>query len=191
MINPTSITNFKRTDKELEQFFVFCWFSKAANAKQLGVKINNLFDHLDDACEDMDLNLSPFGQLNYCLQSDLLKSLLEEFKVGKYEAFIKAFSSFGRLNLRTCSIEDVENIPGIGKKIARMFLLHSRHNQRYVCLDTHLMKEARKIGATDQITAPHGQKYLDIEEKMIKFLTDRYKYVDFAKFDLDCWKSYS
>ena len=55
MIEPDKITNFNRTDKELEQFFVFVWFSKAAKAEQVAAKVNSFFDHLDSAFEDMEM----------------------------------------------------------------------------------------------------------------------------------------
>lgn len=192
MIDPNNITKYDRTDKELEDFWIFCWFSKAANAKQLGDKLNSFFDHFDFVFEDMGLeNLSRFQQIRVALRNDLLRDCLSDFKLGKYESFIKGFWDFQMLDLRECSLGELESIHGVGSKIARMFLLHSRPNQKYLCLDTHLLKEAKKLGIIENITPPNKKQYLEIEENFISYLLSLNPDIDFAKFDLNTWSNYA
>ena len=55
MIDPSNITNFEREEDELQEFFIFCWFSKAAKADQVARKLNSLFSHLYAVRDDQEL----------------------------------------------------------------------------------------------------------------------------------------
>ena len=191
MIKPDAITNFARTESQLQQFYIFCWFSKAAKAEQLAPKLNSFFEDLDELCEEMQPDLAgatPFRQIWYVMNSgeDFLQDYLKQFKVGKYEAFAKGFFESLTLSLPDCSLEQLCAVSGIGKKIARMFLLHSRPSQKYICLDTHLLKEARLMGVDAPKQSPQDGRYEEIESEMISKL-EKQGVADFAKFDLDKW----
>lgn len=187
MIQPDKVTNFNRSYRELEEFAVFCWFCKAAKSEQVAAKLNALIEHLDDVIEEESF----FDQLKFVYQSDLLVEVLSDFKLGKYEAFRAAFLHLASVDLRTVSLFELMQVHGMGAKIARMFLLHSRPCQEFVCLDVHLLKEARNMGidAPRQTPSKH-ERYLEIEEEMISKLKNN-GVTDFAKFDLDTWVSYA
>jgi thermostable 8-oxoguanine DNA glycosylase len=60
-------------------------------------------------------------------------------RAGQYARIAAAFRGVLSLNLRTCTVADLEAVHGIGPKTARMFLLHSRPAQRVAVLDTHIL----------------------------------------------------
>lgn len=185
MINCKEITKYNRSKEQLEQFFVFCWFSKAAKASHVEKKLNYLIEDVRDCLEDMGIEYKGFFNSLFLLSEwELLEEKLRDVKLGKYSSFLKAFPQFFLENLKEISLDELLNIHGVGQKIARMFLLHSRADQEYICLDTHLLKEANSRGI--DVTLP----YQDIESEFLEMLkTEGIK--DFAKYDLKTWVSYT
>lgn len=93
------------------------------------------------------------------------------------------------LNLKSCSVDDLENIYGIGPKTARCFLIHSRPNMRFAGLDTHILKYLRGLGYEVPKTTPTGKKYKEIEQIFLNLVDKSGKSV--AEFDLEIWRKYS
>ena len=136
---------------------------------------------------------TPFRQIWYVMHSGegMLQDYLKQFKVGKYEAFAKGFYESLGLSLWGCSLEQLCAVSGIGKKIARMFLLHSRPNQKYICLDTHLLRHLREeLGIDAPKQSPQDEKYEQIEAEAIEKL-EAQGVTDWAKFDLETWANYA
>lgn len=67
------------------------------------------------------------------------------------------------LNLKTCTVDDLQAIPGIGPKTARFFLLHTRPDAMVACLDTHILKFLRINGHDAPVSTPSGKRYLELE----------------------------
>jgi len=92
--------------------------------------------------------------------------------------------------LRTCSIDELESIFGIGRKTSRCFVMHSRRNAQCAGLDTHILKFLRSKGHDVPKSTPGSKKkYLEIENLFLKYAKKSNKTI--AKFDLDIWKKYA
>lgn len=110
--------------------------------------------------------------------------------IGCYNAKAKTFLCLVRkdFNLKTCTLEDLESIPGIGPKTARCFLIHSRPNQQYAGLDTHVLKFLRDKGHEVPKATPTGKKYVELEKIFLKYVAESGMSV--ADFDLLIWNDY-
>jgi thermostable 8-oxoguanine DNA glycosylase len=188
MIDPEKVTNFKQTDKQLEEFILF-WICAAGKNGRTAARCLDKF--LADQVA-MYQNNTPFAAI---LKADSLYNLPELMKycgIGCYTIKAKAFVELARagLDLRTCTVTDLESVFGIGPKTARCFLLHSRKNARVSGLDTHLLKHLRSLGYDAPKSTPSSmKKYLDLE-KIVLMLSDKAKMTP-AAFDLMVWNKYS
>lgn len=162
MIDPTKITNFHRSVEELEELLLFCI---AVAGKNATVTARNLDKLLDYGREYLDG--SPFDIINILSKKYDLSKLIKTFGFGcqnvKSKGFIQIVNS--GLNLRTCTVDDLEKIHGIGMKTSRFFLLHSRENAGVACLDTHILQWLSKhSGCEVPKQTPTRKKYLELEK---------------------------
>jgi len=94
------------------------------------------------------------------------------------------------LNLRTCSVKDLEQIKGIGRKTSRCYVMHSRKNARCAGLDTHCLKFLADRGYKVPKATPSSEKeYLRLENAFLQ-LADK-SGMSVAEFDLAVWNEYS
>jgi 3-methyladenine DNA glycosylase/8-oxoguanine DNA glycosylase len=93
------------------------------------------------------------------------------------------------LNLKTCSIENLESIWGIGPKTARCFLMHSRKGMRVAGLDTHVLKFLGTKGIAVPKSTPTGKRYKVLEEAFLKLCDEVGK--EPAEYDLEIWNKYA
>lgn len=187
MIDPTKITNYNRTEAELEEFLLFCIMVAGKNAKQTAKKLDE-FLHVSNM-----LNQSPFDYLNDKLKGiglDL-NFVIKECKLGQYKRLEKAFTGILQFKnrLKEVSVEELESVSGIGSKTSRFFVLHSRPNQQLAVLDTHILKWMDAQGYDVPKSTPPKGRYALIEKQ---FLTECAKAGKTpAELDLEIWKSYS
>jgi thermostable 8-oxoguanine DNA glycosylase len=187
MIDPTKITNYNRTEAELEEFLLFCIMVAGKNAKQTAKKLDE-FLHVSNM-----LNQSPFDYLNDKLKGiglDL-NFVIKECKLGQYKRLEKAFTGILQFKnrLKEVSVEELESVSGIGSKTSRFFVLHSRPNQQLAVLDTHILKWMDAQGYDVPKSTPPKGRYALIEKQ---FLTECAKAGKTpAEFDLEIWKSYA
>jgi hypothetical protein len=202
MVDPTKITKYNQTQAELEEMLLF-WVCAAGKN---GVTAARCLDSLLSAWRvraqrgPLKLNPSPFDIIKYIWWSGA--NLAQEMKkhgIGCYNAKSKTFrylvgdrgkpDFFGYyMDLQKCTVEDLESVPGIGPKTARCFLIHSRKNQRYAGLDTHILKFLRDKGHEVPASTPTGKKYRDLEQTFLKYVDDAGMNV--ADFDLMIWNDY-
>jgi thermostable 8-oxoguanine DNA glycosylase len=190
MINPDQITNYNRTEEELEEFLMFAICVAGKNAKQTAKKLNAFLT------ENNDINLSPFNWVEYLVRLQGWRSknpLAEEMfdhKLGQYTRIEKAFRGIlqfkGRLD--EVSVKELESVFGVGSKTARFFVLHSRPNQQVAVLDTHILKYMYEQGYDVPRSTPPKHKYGIIEEQFLQLAFENNMSV--ADFDLHIWKSY-
>ncbi len=91
--------------------------------------------------------------------------------------------------MRTCSVDDLENIYGLGRKTSRCFLIHTRKNARVAGLDVHILKFLRDQGIDAPISTPSSRKkYLELEKTFIEFADKAGKPI--AEYDLAIWRKY-
>ncbi len=99
----------------------------------------------------------------------VLGAALRNAKTGNYTKLEKAFVEAaervlnGSLDLRVCTPSQLEEIPGIGPKTSRFFILWTRPDARVAALDTHILKWLRYLGYKAPKSTPTGKKYEELE----------------------------
>lgn len=181
MIDPTAVTNYNRTDAELEEFMLFCIAVAGKTAQIIARQLQVL---LDIATGD-----NPFDKIRNLIKIGRLDTVLKLARLGKYHVLMKAYKQILDLNLRTCSLEDLEKVHGIGPKTARYFMLHTRPNVQVAALDTHILKFLKEQGYVVPNHTPTGKKYKELEQIFIMEATKRGRQI--AEFDLAIWNHYS
>jgi hypothetical protein len=168
VIDFNKITNFERSDDELLEFWLFSLFVagkradvQAANLEQflaLGQGATVTARLLDVAIKlGVDKGLRAVGAGKYGLLGPAIVTTL--FCVERH----------GRDYFRTCDLDDLETIRGVGPKTARFFLLHTRRDFRGAVLDTHILTWLRWQGHdVPEETPQPGKRYLEIEKLFIE-----------------------
>jgi thermostable 8-oxoguanine DNA glycosylase len=93
------------------------------------------------------------------------------------------------LNLRTCTVDDLETIRGIGMKTSRLFVLHTRKDSMCIPLDVHILHYLRDNGYDVPKATPGSKKKYRIIEKLCVQLA-RKAGKSCADWDLDIWNVY-
>lgn len=133
MIDPSDITDFDRTESELQEFFLF---TVVVAGKTAYIQANKLEMFLKNAWLK---SMTPFEYIDYLIKKDHLREMVCEVKLGQYNRLTTVFKNSTKLDLSTVTTDELEKIPGIGPKTSRFFLLHSRPNQKFAVLDTHVL----------------------------------------------------
>jgi thermostable 8-oxoguanine DNA glycosylase len=179
LVDPFNFTKFDRTDAELEAMLLFSIMVANKRADQTYAKFEAFLSYGPP-------NQSPFGKVEWMLRRGLVR-YLRIVRAGQYARIAAAFRGVLSLNLRTCTVADLEAVHGIGPKTARMFLLHSRPAQRVAVLDTHILAWLAQCGVADvpRSTPPAGKHYERLELAFLD-LCDKAG-ADPASLDLTIW----
>ena len=191
MIDPNKVTNYKRTEAELEEFLLFAILVAGKKADMMARKLE-LFLYGSRKALGMPSDTTPFHLLEYLIKGDMLDPVMKKFKLGVYNKLNKTFRGIlqfkGRLS--TVTIEELESVFGIAEKTSRFFILHSRRNQQIAALDTHILKHLEKIGYPDiPKNTPSGKNYARIEMYFLAEARDKGQTP--ADLDLTIWKEYA
>jgi thermostable 8-oxoguanine DNA glycosylase len=184
VIDPVKVTDYSRSMYSLEEFLLFCVLVANKNATRIAISLEKLLEYGRDhwCC------LSAFEIVKAIHKNDDLPGLLKHYGVGCYNRkaeYILKTANCG-LDLRACTTEDLEAIPGIGMKTARYFILHTRKNAKVACLDTHMLKWLSYYTKYDvPDSTPTRKKYLELEQVVIK-IAEMFK-VSNAELDLLIW----
>lgn len=183
VIDPKNITNYYRTDSELETFWLFCLFVAGKNSDNASKKLAQFL-------EDMVPWDTPFS---YLKNIDIHNNLIN-IKSGQYTRLSKAIEQSLELNLRSCTLDDLTNIYGVGPKTARFFLLHTRENCKYAVLDTHILKWIRnhpEYNHAPKDTPQNQDDYDAWSEVAISLMQGSYPDLSLADIDLLIWTEMS
>lgn len=184
MIDPTKVTNFNRTQAELEEFLLFAIVVAGKGAFQQSKKLEAF---LAPGRPD----ISPFSYIRMLDKDGKLEEALRSVKMGQYNRVTTAFRAvsnfFARDSKVMMSIRLLESVKGIGMKTARFFFMHTLPNQQLACLDTHILKWLGEKGHEVPKTTPNGQKYLNLEKIFLAYAKDMN--ILPADLDLQIWNS--
>ncbi|NDD55038.1 hypothetical protein EBZ39_14445 [bacterium] len=185
LVDPNNITKYDCTHEELQLLLLF-WICAAG--KKASTAARNLSRMLSDGRDTFGTE-EPF-EIVRRFGSDLAE-VMKAHGIGCYNNKSKSMLDLaGRgLNLKTCSVSDLESVRGIGPKTARCFLMHSRRGVRFAGLDTHALKYMREKGIEVPKSTPSGKKYFELEKKFLELADMSGKTL--AEFDLEIWRHYS
>lgn len=187
LIDPSDVIKFDRTDEELELFWLFCAVVAGKTATTQAKLLNGFLGDLDAHPNKPDL---PFNRI---IWADVRKKLYDKLvasRLGQYNRLYHFMVQSVLLDLRTCTVSDLEAIPGCGPKTARMFLMFTRPNQRFAALDTHVLKHLRANGIeAPKTTPPAGPTYRRLEAEFLKLVDASGMTVE--DYDLMVWNQHS
>jgi endonuclease III len=189
MIDPNKITEYNLNKYKLQEQLLF-WIAVAGKkAATIAPRINSLLKtlHFNYGYQ----YFMPFNAILEVNEKDF-SILLKSHGIGCYHLKAKAMQSVARsgLNLKTCSCEDLEKIPGIGKKTSRCFIMHTRKDARVAGLDTHLLKFLSALGYDVPKSTPSSTKRYNKIECMYLDIVDQTNRTA-AELDLLVWRVYS
>ena len=187
-INPKKITDFNRTKADLELFAVFAVCVAGKKAQQTADKVN---EHFRDV-QTLTKQLTPFETIKSLIGANIFGGYLQHARFGQYKRIYRALRDLAEssIDLKTCTVEDLEAIHGIGPKTSRFIIMHSRPNQRLATLDTHILRWMRDQGIETPKATPQSKKlYKELEDKFLT-LCDKCAILP-SQLDLKIWKKYS
>lgn len=185
MIDPSNITNYGLDTRGLQE--VILWWILAAGKN--GVTAARCLDSFLSSWGPPDS--LPFEIVKNVDRVSCLPAEMKKHGIGCYNNKARSWRHLANsgIDLKTCSLEDLEAVPGIGPKTSRCFLIHSRKNQSYAGLDTHLLKFLRLIGYDAPKSTPSKKKYVYFEKEFLKAVERSGRTV--AQVDLVIWNYYS
>ena len=185
MVDPYNITNYNRTQDELEELILFCACVAGKTAYIQAKHLETFLSYKSDG--------SPFQKINLMLEEGSLLDNLQSSKIGQYKKLLTTFSQLAKsgIDLKTCSTDELEAFHGIGPKTSRFFIVHTRPNQNYAILDTHILNFIRQEFGIDvpKSTPSTIKMYLNIEKIFLDYVKRSNR--DMAEFDLEIWKNQS
>lgn len=199
MIDPTNITNYNLSDEDLERHILF-WVCAAGKNGVTAAKSLSKFESLMRTFAAVDPYLtyakkvkpdnSTLFELISAMTFSALWGTMRNAGIGCFTIKARTFKQLANsgLNLRTCGVDDLEAIRGIGPKTARCFLIHSRPNQKLAGLDRHILNFLRDTGYDVPKSTPTGKKYKQIEQWFLQEADKAGKNI--SEFDLEIWNKY-
>lgn len=193
MVDPVHITNFKLNDDELEEVLLFWVLVAGKTAKTTSMLLESLMRSMTNWCGGK--RMSPFKMIRMIdnkLPKNWLSAMMKEIGIGCYKNKSRAFLELAHsgLDLRTCTVDDLEKIHGIGMKTSRCFIMHSRRNCKHAGLDVHILRYLKDLGYDVPTQTPSSKKkYLNIEKQFIELAQK--SSMNIADFDLKIWREYS
>ena len=187
-INPKKITDFNRTKADLELFALFAVCVAGKKAQQTADKVNEHFRDVQTPTKQ----LTPFETIKSLIGANIFGGYLQHARFGQYKRIYRALRDLAEssIDLKTCTVEDLEAIHGIGPKTSRFIIMHSRPNQRLATLDTHILRWMRDQGIETPKATPQSKKlYKELEDKFLT-LCDKCAILP-SQLDLKIWKQYS
>lgn len=202
MFDPTNLPNYNMTKEQLEEFALFCVLVAGKTASRasacLAGLLNIAYTRLNSVLPGF--NYTPFEVLGHrsitlsqCKTlTQTLQYWLKLLRCGcptlKGKAIAQLVTS--SLDLKTCTVQDLEGIYGIGPKTARFFILHTRKDANIACLDTHILRFMREeLNIQTPQSTPSGKRYLDLELKFLEYAKNEGKTP--AELDIMIWKTYT
>lgn len=186
VLDPKHITNYNRSDNELQIFWLFCILVAGKNSDTT----NNALSRIVHDLNSWENVFDAIHKIGY----EGLKDILRKHRTGQYERISKAIWQSLNLDLRNCALNDLTKIHGVGPKTARFFLLHTREFCDEIVLDIHILKWLREKCGIENIpenTPQNLNKYNELAEICKKLMIDHYPGLSLASIDLLIWTEMS
>lgn len=198
MIDPEAPEIFREDETKLQEFLLFGIMVAGKPAKRT-VKL------VDQLLKQVEGSYSPFQKLKILDRPSSFSSLsgipaaLRRLRTGQYSKLTKAFQYIAynadlleARGLRSLSVDELEQIPGVGFKTSRYFKLYTDPGARNIPLDTHLLKFLSDMGYENvpKATPSSIKRYKKYESALIN-LFERSGFEKLHEFDIAIWKSYS
>jgi thermostable 8-oxoguanine DNA glycosylase len=186
--DPQNFTNFNRTQVELEAMLLFSIMVAGKRATVAAQKLGQ-FLSMAPAIK------SPFEVVMHLDRAGILLKCLKIAGVGQYRRIETAFREVVKIDPAFCTLDEMGSVRGIGPKTARMFLMHSRPDQQFAALDTHVLHFMRDAfgfhaGRIIPRTTPSGGRFYRDLENLFLHTAYRLKMTP-AALDLTIWRHYS
>lgn len=188
MIDPAKVTNYNRTQYELEEFILFCinvaGKKSAIEAPKLEVFI--------ERAKNITKETTPFNCIRKLIKLGRLNEIMHWAKLSPYAQRYNSYVAVAKIkDLQTVTLNRLLQVSGIGLKTARFFLSHSREDFDEPMLDTHILRFLRDQGHAD---AP---KSTPSNENTYRYFANIFKNIarqlgkSVTDLDLEIWKQYS
>ncbi len=190
MIDPYNITNFNRTEAELQELLMFCILVAGKTAYIQAGKLEQFLNSIRERLMLPD-QVKPFEIIKSANDHGILLQEIQKAKLGQYTKITKAFDYLinNKIDLFKCGPIDLEKVPGIGMKTSRFFILHSRNIKTLAVLDVHILKFLGTLGYKVPKTTPNQKQYYYLEQKFLEYCQANDLHP--ATADLEIWKSYA
>lgn len=187
MVDPNNITNYSLSHYALQELIIFWICVAGKTASTISKALQRFFGKLH---KEYGIKC-PFDLVKNLDIQDLAYRL-QESGIGCQNSKARSIREIANsgLDLRTCSVEDLMEIHGIGPKTSRCFILHSRKNADCAGLDTHILHFLRDLGYDVPKSTPGSKKkYTEIEHLFIDIVKQTNRTI--ADLDLLIWRVYS
>ncbi len=106
----------------------------------------------------------PFGVVRQFIADGGLASALRTSRTGRYALLELCFCALVKVDPETVTVAELEQIPGIGPKTARFFILWTRPGERHAALDVHVLRWLRTLGHDAPKQTPQSaRRYAELE----------------------------
>ena len=183
-IDPLAITDFNRDTRQKEAFLIFAITVAGKDAMWASRTVGKLLSRCPDSQRPLE----------FLASSNDLHNTLVANRVGQYSRITKAIQDAAKLDVETCTVEDLEACHGIGPKTARFFLLHSRPDCDCAAVDTHILKYIKDSGMdldVPETTPQSPKKYKEMERAFLTLISLDFPGLSVAAADLLVWTFYS
>jgi endonuclease III-like uncharacterized protein len=183
----------------LQEWFLFGVCVAGKSAKQTAAKVEAMLK--DMRFQKTELfgrgsmlvqceNLTPFACVDCAVRRGKLGYYLRKHKLGQYGRINKAFRGMIKISPETVTLNELEQIHGVGAKTARMLLLYTRPDQEMIPLDTHVLKWLHAHGYdAPKSTPPPGKKYRELELAFIR--EGKKRGLTAKEWDTKVWQQYA
>ena len=188
MINPAEVTNYNRTQSELQEFLLFCI---NVAGKKSSIEAPKLEVFLQRA-KDITKESSPFNCIKKLIQLGRLQEIMHWAKLSPYKQRYNSYVDAVKLgDLQKVTMNRLLQVPGIGLKTARFFLSHSREDFDEPMLDTHILQFLRDNGYRNAPkSTPSNLGVYNYYANIFKMFA-RVSGKSVTDLDLEIWKQYS
>jgi len=197
MINPAEVTNYNRTQSELQEFLLFCINVAGKKSSIEAPKLEVFLQRAKDITakhrkSELMKDASPFDSIRALIKMGKLNEIMHWAKLSPYAQRYNSYVEVVKIrDLQTVTLNRLLKVPGIGLKTARFFLSHSREDFDEPMLDTHILRFLRDQGYVDAPkSTPSNENtyhyfaniFKNIARQLGKTVTD---------LDLEIWRQYS